>query len=105
ADATPSWCGAALDSGACTPTVCAQPGGMYCGKVSDGCGGTVDCGTCPAGQTCGARTPNLCGAPCPLCPMIPQCSDAGTTSVSGTAVTGALVNPDPLYNALVYIPN
>ena len=37
--------------------------------------------------------------------MIPRCSEAGTTSVSGTAFTGAVVDPDPLYNALVYIPN
>src|SRR5262249_41970975 len=27
------------------------------------------------------------------------------TTVSGTAVTAALSNPDPLYGALVYIPN
>jgi hypothetical protein len=28
----------------------------------DGCGGTVDCGTCRAGLVCGGGGPNGCGA-------------------------------------------
>lgn len=36
---------------ACTPaTSC--PAGQNCGTASDGCGGTIDCGTCPTGETC-----------------------------------------------------
>src|SRR5260370_28207987 len=102
----PSVCGAAADSGVCTPTSCTQPNGQYCGVIGNGCGGSVDCGsTCPAGQVCGARTPNVCNAPCPLCGQIPQCAVGTTTTISGTAVTGALSNPHPLYGALVYIPN
>jgi hypothetical protein len=30
-----------------------QSGARYCGIVGDGCGRTLDCGRCPAGQTCG----------------------------------------------------
>jgi hypothetical protein len=101
---TPGVCGAARDSGACTPTTCVNPGGTYCGKVGDACGSEIDCGACPAGEICGMRFPGVCAPPCPLCPMIPQC-EGGTTTISGTVVTGALTNPDPIYNAVVFIPN
>jgi len=41
----------------CTPrTTC--PAGDNCGSVPDGCGGTLNCGTCANGQTC---TNNVCG--------------------------------------------
>ena len=46
----------------------------------------------------------LCGAPCPLCNKVPTC-EGGITTISGTVVTGAAVNPDPVYGAAVYIPN
>ena len=36
----------------CTPTTCAASG-THCGTVSDGCGGTLSCGTCAVG-TCSA---------------------------------------------------
>lgn len=32
-----------------------------CGSLVDGCGAVVDCGGCPAGETCGAAGPNRCG--------------------------------------------
>jgi len=35
----------------CQPTTCAQQG-VTCGTISDGCGGTLSCGTCATGQTC-----------------------------------------------------
>ena len=47
--------------GECTPTTCAKLGDN-CGTVSDGCGGTLDCGACTAPETCGGGgTPNQCG--------------------------------------------
>ena len=47
---------------ACTPRTCAAAG-ANCGPIGDGCGGTLNCGTCPAGQTCGGGgTPSVCGA-------------------------------------------
>src|SRR5439155_11757408 len=36
----------------CTPTTCAAQG-KNCGTISNGCGGTLSCGTCTAPQTCG----------------------------------------------------
>jgi hypothetical protein len=38
--------------------------GATCGSVPDLCGGTLDCGGCPDGQTCGGGgEANVCGAP------------------------------------------
>src|SRR5262249_51449967 len=104
---TANVCGAPRDSGACmNPTRCTTANGSYCGVVGDGCGGTIDCGNCAGGQVCGARTAHVCNAPCPLCAPAPQC-EAGTTSISGPGVTGTqpVATADPVYNALVYIPN
>jgi hypothetical protein len=38
---------------------------MMCGTIGDGCGSTIDCGQCPAGQVCGGGAdpqPGVCGA-------------------------------------------
>lgn len=50
------------DSASC-PSTCAALG-ANCGAVTDTkCGGVVQCGTCPTGQTCGgAGVHNVCGA-------------------------------------------
>src|SRR5262249_4005759 len=52
----------------CTPTTCGALG-YTCGSWPDGCGGTITCGTCPAGKYCSAGacvgspcTPTTCGA-------------------------------------------
>ena len=45
----------------CTPTTCAAVG-ANCGMIADGCGGTLNCGTCTLPQTCGGGTPNVCGS-------------------------------------------
>jgi hypothetical protein len=45
----------------CVPTTCLLAG-KNCGSISDGCGATLNCGTCAAGQTCGAGgQQNVCG--------------------------------------------
>ena len=45
----------------CTPTTCAAAG-AGCGSLSDGCGNTLNCGSCTAPATCGGGgTPNVCG--------------------------------------------
>jgi hypothetical protein len=47
----------------CTPTTCAAHNAT-CGTIPDGCGGTLSCGTCPTGSTCGGGgVPNQCGSP------------------------------------------
>ncbi len=60
------------DMNTCTKKSCADLS-IGCGMAGDGCGGTQDCGTCPAGQTCGGGgTPSQCGAP--AC-SVRSCSD------------------------------
>ena len=45
------------------PATCASLN-LHCGRADDGCGGMLNCGTCPAGQTCGGGgTPGMCGGP------------------------------------------
>jgi hypothetical protein len=100
----------------CTPKTCSQVGAT-CGRVSDGCGGlTPECGSCGSNQTCGGgTTPNVC-APnpaCigPLCAQVNACAAQPKTSITGIvtapghANTTLWGNADPIYGALVYIPN
>lgn len=44
-------CGGGGGGGGCVPTSCAAQG-RTCGNASDGCGGTLFCGSCPAGYAC-----------------------------------------------------
>jgi hypothetical protein len=84
----------------CVPkTAC--PAGDNCGTVSDGCSGTIDCGTCTAPQTCGGGTPsnpNVCGSggtcvPATTCPAGDNC---GTVSngCGGTITCGTCTAPE-----------
>src|SRR5690606_31158495 len=45
---------------ACVPTTC-EAEGKNCDSIDDGCGETLDCGTCDDGAACGAVAPNVCG--------------------------------------------
>jgi hypothetical protein len=45
----------------CAPTTCVAHG-YNCGPASDGCGGLLQCGACPAGESCGSGGFNRCGA-------------------------------------------
>jgi hypothetical protein len=92
----------------CNPTTC-KALGFDCGPAGDGCGGLLQCGTCQSPLVCGAAgSPGRCGSACfGLCLQQVQC-ESGTTSISGTVVAGTLPaygTPDPIYNALVYVPN
>jgi len=45
----------------CIPTTC-ETAGATCGDVPDTCGGTLSCGSCPDGETCGGGgAANECG--------------------------------------------
>src|SRR5678815_464735 len=47
----------------CCPKTCAALG-FNCGSAANGCGGTLDCGTCTAPATCGGSgIANVCGTP------------------------------------------
>lgn len=109
-------CGGTGSGSACTPRTCAQAGAT-CGQVADGCGGlTASCGTCLSGETCGAgSTPNTCatGPACTTglclqqnaCSMMPKTSISGTVTAPGHDNTAMWGTPDPIYGALVYVPN
>jgi hypothetical protein len=48
----------------CPTAVTCESQGANCGPISDGCGGILQCGDCPSGQTCGGSgMPSVCGAP------------------------------------------
>jgi len=75
---------AAPDGGGCVAATCASKKAT-CGQMPDGCGGVVECGTCPAGQYCGADGPNRCGStPCE--PITCQPGDCGSISDGCSAV-------------------
>ncbi len=48
----------------CQKTTCSAQG-KNCGSISDGCTGSLSCGSCTGVETCGGGgTPNVCGSPC-----------------------------------------
>ncbi len=109
---TPGVCGA-IEGGTCMPLTCAGQG-IDCGPAGDGCGGSLNCGTCPMGETCGGGgTSGKCGKPmctpktckelgfncgpagdgcggslnCGTCTPPDTCGGGGTAGVCGMPVT------------------
>jgi chitodextrinase len=73
---------AGVGTGSCTPITCSAMG-YNCGSVSDGCGATLNCGSCTSPATCGGGgTKNVCGTSC----TPTTCSALGYTC--GTAGDG-----------------
>jgi hypothetical protein len=73
-------------SSTCVALTCADVN-ADCGTLSDNCGGTLQCGTCPAGVICGGGgIPNQCIGPCQggagCCPRtcLEQNADCGMVS-------------------------
>ena len=56
-----AWMKSPVPLGSCVPTTCSALG-KNCGTVANGCGGTLNCGSCASGQTCSAS--NICQAAC-----------------------------------------
>jgi GH18 family chitinase len=96
-------------SSSCTPTTCAAQG-KDCGSISDGCGGTLSCGSCSSPETCGGGSvANVCGCTptatcggmncgsipdgcggsisCGTCTSPATCGGSGTANVCGTDTT------------------
>lgn len=87
----------------CTPTTCAAQN-RSCGTLSDGCGTTLNCGTCDPGDTCsggqcgckngfksGTETGIDCGGVCPKCALGLTCL-AGSDCASGFCADGVCCN-------------
>src|SRR5208283_1881221 len=75
--------------GACTPTTCTAQG-ANCGTISDGCGGQLNCGTCPTGQTCGGGgVANVCGG-CPTGDVV--CAGACVNTTNNPSNCGTCGN-------------
>jgi hypothetical protein len=86
----PGLCGAAQ----CTPLTCAGQG-IQCGPAGDGCGNIIQCGACPAGQSCGGGgVPGVCGTrPCTprTCADIPATNpNAQRCGLTGDGCGGTL---------------
>ena len=109
-EGTPFTCG----PDPCKPRTCADAGAS-CGRIADGCGSlTPSCGTCAAPAVCGAAgVPNTCAIPpctglclqIAACPAQPKTTITGTVTAPGHAAGSPFGTPDPIYGALVYIPN
>ncbi len=83
--------GVCVPGSSCLPTSClAQQ--KNCGTLSDGCGGTLTCGTCEVqGESCGgaAGTPNVCG---PGVCVAKTCASLGATCGMVSDGCGGLLN-------------
>jgi len=77
--------------GTCVPTTCAAAG-KNCGAFPDGCGTTLQCGTCSGGLTCQS---NVCTVPATAWTATydsvrktPACTSYGSSCSSGTLLNG-----------------
>ncbi len=88
----PGQCGAPV----CTKTTCTALN-IECGPAGDGCGGLLQCGTCPPNETCGGGgVPGMCGTSCvpTTCTMLGfNCGPAGD-GCGGTLQCGSCTMPD-----------
>src|SRR5580700_5390271 len=109
-----SVCGGSSAPGAtpvCAPATCRSLG-FNCGPAGDGCGNLLQCGACGGADVCGGGgTPGVCGHTCTgLCTQQVACAGTPTT-ITGRVLAGvsawvpAGTTPDPVPNAIVYVPN
>jgi hypothetical protein len=97
----------------CQRSTCDAHPEVECGPVADGCGGlTASCGTCTLPDICGGGgEPSVCGGgggqggtDCTgLCEHQVHCGGGGATTVVGKVYAPNSV--EPLFNAVVYVPN
>src|SRR5262249_26083106 len=75
--------------GACTPRSC----GTNCRSLSDGCGGTLNCPACGAGQTCNSS--NVCVSTCTpkTCAQVGATCGSPSDGCGGTLSCGSCTSP------------
>ena len=91
-----------LGGGTCTPTTCSALGAT-CGAPSDGCGGTLSCGTCATGQTCNASY--QCIAVPNTAPVVNAGADRTVTLPSNLTIAGTVTDdglPTPTALAIAW---
>ncbi len=77
----------------CTPTSCTALL-KNCGSVSDGCGGTLGCGTCQMPNTCGGgNVANVCGCTPTTCAAQGKTCGTIPNGCGGTVDCGTCVQP------------
>jgi hypothetical protein len=83
----------------CVPTTC-PAAGATCGALPDGCGGSLDCGSCSVGEVCSANaccSPTTCAAAGATCGALPDgCGgslDCGSCSVGEVCSGNACCSP------------
>lgn len=78
-----------IHPGPCAPATCASAGAT-CGAVADGCGGTLSCGDCSAGEVCSPQHACVCAptGSCSglVCGSVPD--GCGGVLACGTCATG-----------------
>lgn len=77
------------DACTCLPATCEELGFVECGAPDDGCGTTLDCGSCPMGGTCVAGR----------CGCAPDLHEPNDTQSTFTVISGDLddsMDPDTM---------
>jgi cysteine-rich repeat protein len=114
--AFPSYCTVENDAcididSICVPMTC-EDIEATCGTPTDGCGGSLSCGSCNAGESCGG-SPLACSEDAPVCGdgslgSGEQCDDDNTDADDGCsascqteAATGPLVDEDTIESILI----
>ncbi|HTU62553.1 MAG TPA: hypothetical protein VMF89_29030, partial [Polyangiales bacterium] len=81
----PPGSGGEAGPGACVPASCESLGAL-CGEPADGCGGSLDCGTCGDGEMCDANECRSCTAL--SCEELGWQCGSGSDGCSGTVDCG-----------------
>jgi len=85
--------GGLSSGGSCAPTTCLAAG-KDCGRISNGCGGFLECGNCEGFDICGGITPNVCGCDPQTCLGLGATCGTFDDSCGGTLECGACNGTD-----------
>jgi hypothetical protein len=82
---------------------------VTCGIVTNGCGGTLNCGSCPANESCGGGgVPNQCGSPActaKTCAQLGYNCGSATDGCGGVIMCGTCTAPQTCGGGIPSQPN